>query len=546
MARRPSLHHAFCLAIALALAVASGAYAQTAGLRDTDDFNGFPTAPSSAPATSPENVAPASVNLQPSTASDNTSPRTTTTTPTADDEGSPNYGKPRKKKSKLYKPDVKGSPPLSPLVPYRGAYGTQTRGPTPKVTIAPLVDAPEPGPTVAALPVPPRLKRPPEDLDPFAPTGIRVGQLRLLPYVETSAGYETNPNQVSAGIKPSSVLRVNGGLDAASDFASGSLTANLRAGYSDFPANTNANRPDANGIVHGRIDVTRDDMVDLEARLSISTQTPGSPQLAVPNSVFITNRPTITSEGATLGGTHAFNRLAVGLRSTFDRTQYGDATQSDGSTYRYSQDNFNDYGIVARAAYELTPGLIPFAEVGYDARVRDNAIDLSGYARDSVGLLGRAGSQFEFARVFTGTFSAGYADRHYQDARLPNLRGPTVDGQLAYALTPITTVTLRANTTLSETTLAGASGAVSRQISVELAHIFFRNFTVSGIVTYQPNEYQGIAVKETFTSIALKAAYSVTREVQLTASASRQALSSSLPGSSFTDTIFLAGVRLQR
>ena len=193
------------------------------------------------------------------------------------------------------------------------------------------------------------------ELDPFAPTGVNVGELRFLPFVETSTGYETNPNQVSAGIKPSPVLRAAGGLDVQSDFSNHSLTASLRGGYSEFPANSNANRPDASGVVDGRIDVTRDDQIITEARFAIATQTPGSPLLAVPNSVFIISRPLIASEGATLGAAHKFNRLTLDLRGTFDRTQYGDALQSDGTIFRYSQDNYNDYGVVARASYELTP-----------------------------------------------------------------------------------------------------------------------------------------------------------------------------------------------
>ncbi len=544
-------HRALHVAVALAIvAPSANAQAQSLGLRGSDSAGGFPTSPSDAPSYVPDSNAPPSLEASPSDADSALPPATdatpsTTTSQDVDDTG-PNYGKPRKKKPKLYSPNPKTSVPLAPLVPYRGAPGPQQRLLNPVPVLKTIVDPTLPGPTVAVLQSPLRLKRVLVEDDPFAPVGVRIGTLRLLPFVETSAGYESNPNQVNIGVKPSLDLRVDGGAAVASDFSSGSLTANLRGGYSEFPANPTANRPDFNGIVDGRIDVTRRDTIDLEARALVATQTPGSPLLAVPGSVYITNRPTITSEGATLGATHLFNRLSIGLRTTFDRTQYGDATQSDGSIYRYSQDNFNDYGVVGRASYELTPGLIPFTEVGFDDRVRDNAIDLSGYARDSTGVFARAGSILEFGRVITGSLSAGYADRHYADARLPNLRGPTLDGSVVYAVTPITTVTFRASTTLAETTLPGASGAISRLVSVELAHVFFRNFTVSGIVTYQPNEYQGVAVHEAFSSETLKAAYAFNREVSLIATASHQQLSSSLTYSAFKDNVILLGVRLQR
>ena len=76
--------------------------------------------------------------------------------------------------------------------------------------------------------------------------------------------------------------------------------------------------------------------------------------------------------------------------------------------------------------------------------------------------------------------------------------------------------------------------------------MFFRHFTVSGIAAYQPNEYQGVAVRETFTQFTLKGAYNLSREVSLVASATQQTLTSSLPGNSFRDAIFLVGLRLQR
>ncbi len=524
------------------------------GLRSGFD-SGFPTSPSNVQPTSPENDSPPAPPLAPAGVEP---PRSgaeldSATSPSSDDDQTgPNYGKPKKKRPllyssgrKLYTPNPDTSPPLPALVPYRGAPGTR-RTLNPEPPSAPNgADQAQPAPTVAVIPTYKRVRKPiPEDL-PFAPTGVQVGELRLLPYFEGSTGYETNPNQVRAGVKASPVLRAEGGLDVASDSSNNSLTGSLHGGYSEFPANSNANRPDATGVVDSRIDVTRNDQINLEGRFSVSTQTPGSPLLAVPNSVYITNRPTIVTEGATVGAAHTFNRLTLGLKGTFDRTEYGNATQSDGTTYEFSQDNYNDYGIVARATYEVTPAFSPFIEAGGDSRVRDNAVDLSGYYRDSVGVLARAGAQVEFSRLLTGTISAGYADRHYADQRLGDLRGPTVDAALIYTATPLTSVKLTASTTLSETTLPGSSGAISRAISLEVDHQLFRNFTLSGIATYQPNQYQGIVVNEAYTTFTLKGAYSFTRDVQLVATASRQNLNSTL-GDGFRDYIFLTGIRLQR
>ncbi len=554
--------------LAAALVVATSAHAQDTGLRGPAgaDLGGFPTSATDAPTLVPDRNAPPSLAAAPSEAEEVSPPTITQNLP---DPNDPNYARPRLRRGKLYAPNLKSNPPLTALVPYRtsvrplrGAAALAARtpqraavtlngAPAPSPNPAPpardLLSPLLPGPTFAAVPFPVRNSPPAlAQTDAFAPTGVRVGDLRLLPFVEGSTGFQTNPNQVQAGVRSSAQFRVDAGTAIDSDFANNALTGNVRAGYSLFPSNSNANRPDVSALLDGRIDVTRDTKINTEARLVVVTQTPGSPLLAVPNSVFITSRPLVTSEGATLGVSHQFNRLNLDLRGTFDRTQYGDATQSDGSIFRYSQDNYNDYGVLARASYELTPGIVPFVETGFDARVRDSDVDLSGYLRNSRGVLGRVGSAFEFFGHFTGTLSAGYADRRYDDPRLPNLRGPTVDGALIYAFSPLTTITVRANTTLSETTLAGASGAISRLVSLEIAHVFFRHFTISGIATYQPNQYEGVSVQEAYTQFTLKAAYSFNREVQLIASASQQNLQSSLLGNGFKDTIVLVGVRLQR
>jgi hypothetical protein len=527
-----------------ALAQPSVTRAQTVDLSRLDDVGGFPNSPSEAPIRSPEDDSPPT-SLSPAS----NAPPAGSQPADQPDEG-PNYGRFREHRSKLYTPNTKSSPPLSPVKQVVGP--NQRRRRTDQLPARPL-DRTFLSPPAVTLPpstalraVPLRARRAQEEADAFAPTGVRAGQLILKPFVETSVGHETNPNQVATGAKASAAIRTNGGLNVVSDFSSSSLTADIHGGYSEFPSNSNADRPDASATVDGRVDLTRTDTLDTEARFTLATQTPGSPLLAVPNSVFITNRPTITSEGATLGETHQFGPLALGLKGTFDRTQYGDATQSDGSIFRYSQDNYNDYGVVARATYEPTPAIVPFAEAGFDSRVRDNAIDQAGYARDSIGGTARVGATMDVLGYVTGTISGGYLDRHYNDPRLPNLRGPTLDGQLVYAATPLTTLTFRASTTASETTLAGASGAISRSFGVELAHTFFRAFTLSGIATVNPNDYQGVRGNETYTTYTLKGAYSVTRDVQLIASASRQSLSSTFASEAFRDTIFLAGVRLQR
>jgi hypothetical protein len=460
-----------------------------------------------------------------------------------------NYGRPKPKPPKLYTPKPKTltpntrvSPPLPPLTTYPTAPGTRARA----GNQAPADPATQPAPTIATTQPLPLAKKPKPDPAPFDPIGIGADSLRLFPFVETGIGYDTNPNRLANGVKASPYWRSDAGVTMNSNWSEHSLTADLHGGYSDYFQNHDADRPNGVGKITGRIDVTRDTQVDLDTHFTLDTQQPGSPQLAVPGSVLIVNRPLIETFGGSVGVTERLNRLSLSLRGTFDRYQYQNGLNSDGSTYLLSENNYNDYGITGRAAYELKPGLIPFVEITGDTRHHDQLLDTSGYDRNSNGLSGRAGSTFEFSRLLTGEIAAGYANRNYADARLGTLNGPTIDGSLIWTATPLTTLSFKAATNLVETTYPGATGALSHQVSFELAHALFRNFTLTGFGSYTNNLYEGAPITENLYSAGLRGEYKLTRSISIKASFTHERFMSTLSGIDYTANVFLLGLRLQQ
>jgi len=488
-----------------------------------------------------------------------------------DSTDSTNYGRPRPKppklftpKSPLYAPDLRVSPPLPGLMPYATAPGTKKRNsnaPVAPVTAAdkaaattaaaasgaPPAAPAVPAPAVSVLPWTSPPLRPRLDDKPFNPLGIDVGTLRLLPFVELSTGYDTNPNRLSSEVKGSPYGRAAGGLDVNSQWDTHSLTATLRGGYSDYFSFHEADRPDAQAKAIGRVDVTRDTILGLEGRFTLDTQQPGSQQLAIPGSSFIVGRPLIETFGATPGITQNFGRLTLRLRGTFDRFQYQDATLSDGSTLALSENDYNDIGINGRASYELTPGFIPYVDVTGDKRDYDSLFDSSGFIRSSMGIAGKIGTTFDITRdVLSGDLAGGYTERHYDDPRLITARGPTLDGSIIWTPSALTKVTLTTATDFVETTLSNSPAAVSRRVSLQIAHSFFRNFTLTGIGTFQVNNYIQQPVAEHLFTGSLLAEYSLTRDVVLRATYRHERFLSTQLDSNFTADVFLLGVRLQR
>jgi hypothetical protein len=462
-------------------------------------------------------------------------PRPRLTSPT-------NYGKPKPRPDpRLNYPGRRKTPahPLPPLEPYPTSVAAKLR----LKTLTPDKDFPPPPSGMAIVPQIPRKQKPKVEENPYAPVGIGVGSLRLTPYVETDTGYDSNPNRIQTPGHGSKYVRGEAGFDLKSDWSTNQLTGSFKAGYSDYTSYPTASRPDGQGKFDLRIDVTRDSSLDFETRGSLDTQQPGSPELTT---TTVKNRPIVASFGGTAGGTQHFGDLELGLHGTIDRTINENATLTDGTVIPLSTGNYNAYGTQLRAGYQIKPGVTPFVEISGDVRRHDESIDAGGYARNSTGFTGKVGTTFELSQLLTGQVSAGYSTRSYVDARLPSLSAPTFDASLIWTATPLTTVTLTAATNLNETTVAGASGAVSRTVSLAVSHALLRNLTLGAVGAIGFNDYNGVDVRETSYSATLKADYNLTRSIVVRGSFTHERLKSTAVGSDYTANVFLLGLKLQR
>jgi hypothetical protein len=296
----------------------------------------------------------------------------------------------------------------------------------------------------------------------------------------------------------------------------------------------------------GRLDVTRDLSFDAEGRFNVAEQTFASLGLAAGGAAGESAHPLVETFGATLGGAQKFGDLTLALHGTLDRTTYQDTMLPGGVLAKLSSNDFNDWGLRARASYQISPFVSPFLEVEADARRYDAAVDFSGYARNSDGVLARGGASLAFTQQLTGEASLGYGARAYQDPRLPDMRAPLIDASLIWSATPLTTLTAKAQTSLADTMTPGASGAVARAFTLDVAHALTRAVTLGASAGYSNDDYVGVALHDATVSLGLRAEYHLSRDFVLKASATRQQYTSSAPNSNYIANVFMLGLRLQR
>jgi hypothetical protein len=387
----------------------------------------------------------------------------------------------------------------------------------------------------------PRRPKPLAEEDAFAPLGVRAGVFLLRPALEITTGHDSNPARVSDA-RGSALVIVAPELKVNSDWERHELTANIRGSYSDYPSVPLVDRPFLDAKVDGRIDVTRDTRIDLETRYILSTENPGSPNLQA----GLAKLPIYTDIGGIAGIDRRFNRLDISLKGTLDRFDYRNSLLTDGTSSSNKDRDYNQYGVQARAGYEITPGLKPFIELDADARVHDLSLDRFGFDRDSDALTPKAGTTFEITRKLTGEISVGYLTRTYKDPRLADLRGLIADASLVWTATGLTSVKLTASSAADESTVPGVSGLFRRDAGIEVDHAFRRWLLGTLKVGWGLDDYVGLDREDRRYSASLGLVYKLSREMQLKGELRQAWLRSNVSGVDYTATAILVGLRLQR
>jgi hypothetical protein len=404
-------------------------------------------------------------------------------------------------------------------------------------------------PNTFALGTLPQRTLPMAESDPYAALGIRAGSFLLLPSLDLSGAYSSNPEHVPGG-PPSFYAVAAPELQVRSDWSNHSLTADIAGSYTQYGADLvpSLNVPFLNSKIDGRIDVTRDTQINLEARALINTDNPGSPNLRSPNlQAALAKLPLNFDVGDTIGVAQQFNRLSVSFKGTFDRATYDASQFTDGTTSSNGDRNFDQWAGITRIGYEIDPSMKPFVEVQADERIHDEQFDRNGLERDSVGVSALLGTAVNLFGTLTGEMAAGYVDRKYQDPTLPNVTGVIANGALIWQPTGLTTAKLAASSQVYETVLDDASGELSRDVSLEVDHAF-RTWLI-GIARggYGNDNYVGVPISDNRWFASAGIVYKLTREMQMNAQV-RQDWQIGSPGSglSYNATSFLLGLRLQR
>lgn len=377
--------------------------------------------------------------------------------------------------------------------------------------------------------------------DAYAPLGLRVGQFIVQPSVDQSVGFDSNPRNEAGGTGSAysrSLARVN----LQSDWLRHELRGTAQAGYTAYKEFPDLDAPDLAADLAARIDARRDLRVDLAVRAAQESESPGDPELPQ----GIQGRPTVTRYGGTVGATYKPGRPSATVAALADRYVYEDAELNDGSTLDNSDRTYTAYELRLRTGYELSTTLEPFLETSVNTRRHDSDVDDLGIRRGSDGYEVVVGTRFEPSELFTMEAKVGYREQRPDETTLPEVSGLVADGSLIWRPSALTTVTLNADTSVTETTLEGSSGALVRTFGARIDHALRRNLLLTGSLLYTRSDYAGLDYQINEANAELGLEYRLTRTLAIHGRVAHEDYRTSIPGEDYTANIVEAGVRVSR
>ncbi len=224
------------------------------------------------------------------------------------------------------------------------------------------------------------------------------------------------------------------------------------------------------------------------------------------------DRPDVITDRASFRLDHTFNRLTVQLRGSITDTNYDDGP----ATSTLADRNFKRRRLAVRGQWEFRPNFAVFAEAEGERRDYEEVAASDGLRRDSDGRHYRVGVALgQSGEYLRGEASIGYGTQRPDEDRLADVDTFLLDAQVAWRITPLTSILFDAETAINGTTLAGAAGVVSRRIGVGVRHAIRRNLIGEADVSYGREDYQGASLRERDVTLKAGVEYSVNRHLAL-------------------------------
>ncbi|MBL4576028.1 MAG: outer membrane beta-barrel protein [Opitutaceae bacterium] len=360
----------------------------------------------------------------------------------------------------------------------------------------------------------------------YDPVGVRVGSFLLFPSVELGVGYDDNIGRASTNQTESVGFTISPELQLRSQWGQHELNLSAQSQSNLYAEDSDLNYTDYSVGVDGRLDVSSSTNIEAEASYSELNEELGT--VTAPTGAADPVEYTSWDVGVQLN--QRFNRLTGELEGTYGELDYDDVSNLVGGIIDNDIRDRATAEVRLRLGYDVNPGVNLFVEGAVNEVDYDQAPPVVAVNRDSDGYRVGAGATFELTTLITGEIVVGYLEQSYDSAALADVSGLAADVDVAWYVTPLTTVSLGAGSEVQQSDTTGSGGFVSQYVELGVDHELLRNVILSADGSFTNNSFEGIAREDDVVSFAVAAEYLINRNMSLKARYSYEERDSNVAG----------------
>lgn len=375
------------------------------------------------------------------------------------------------------------------------------------------------------------------DLDP---KGVKLGGFTLYPTLQISESYDDNILSADTGTRDDFATRVTPGAVLQSNWSQHSLKFSAGGEIARFASNSTEDAETFNVGGSGRVDVTGDMHVGGGVRYSSVDESRGSPD--DPNGVEPTEFDTLTP---TIQLFSRWNRVSLTADGSAAILDFKDSVAAGGAVIDNDDRDRRLYTASVRLGYQFVTEYEGFIKTSYNKISYDDAVDSSGFNRDSDGYEITAGARIEIGSKLFGDVFGGYRRQDYEDPTLAPIDGATYGGALTWNATGLTTLKASVTRNVVETTQVGASGYFSTGFKGSVDHELLRNLILGGYGSFTINDYEGNGRDDEDIEAGAYVRYLMHRNLYLSASYDYQQRESNFVGADYKKNVFMLRLSTQ-
>ncbi len=302
------------------------------------------------------------------------------------------------------------------------------------------------------------------DPDDNRAIGVRIGTFTLRPEISETLNHEWRKDGDTKQNRGYLETGIRGTLT--SDWSRHELTVTGAGVIQNNVSGEGEEEPRADIDAELRLDLWDETVARLRAGYSFEREDADDPN-AISNAKTQSGVNTYRL-GAAIERDFGLIRGSVGL--DFERRTYGDVELENGTTLSVEDRNRNSGTLTGRIGYELSPALIPFIEASVGQSTYDLRKDTLGFERSYQSYATRGGLEVDLGEKLNGEMALGYETYRFEDDRLSDVSGLSVDGRINWSPQRGTDVLFGLTTGLNPSTTAGDSGSIDYTLINIITH----------------------------------------------------------------------------